>query len=426
MTAEAQGTALAAPQTTQLEPFRALFRNEAVLKSLAQVAPKHLTPDRITKIALSAISRNPTLLQCTQSSILKAVMAAAELGLEPGGILGHAYLVPFWNTKAGKGRGAFECVLITGYRGKVELARRSGVVASLMARVVFEKDKLEYELGLDERLRHVPFTGAGDPGPMTHVYAIAVMKDGTKLFDVMTAAQVEAIHQRSQSYRTSVSKGWKESGPWVTDSLEMARKTVVHRLCKYLPLAPDKPEHTPFLKAQAAEDRAESGDGWTGNPYGIDPDDDGELEGEPQPVVQGTATALDEAAQKLGGEGQAATTPAPTVDQDGLLDALTADLLKTDLPAAQAFAHNERARITQLDAKHRESFAFALKAHQEKLRNGTAEKPSKGKGRGKKAEPDQGQLPAAAPAPARDGLLPGQCDACFGTDGSHKPGCPNE
>ena len=438
--------------TGPLETFRGLFKRPDLVSSLAMVAPKHLTPDRITKIALAAMSRNPKLLECTQASILKAIMAAAELGLEPGGILGHAYLVPFWNSKAGGGRGAFECVLITGYKGKVELARRSGVVSSIVARAVYEKDTLTWEYGLNEQLVHKPFTGAGEPGKLTHVYAVAVLKDGTKIFDVMAAAQVEEIHHRSQGYKTAKAKGWTENSPWVTDPVEMAKKTVVHRLSKYLPLAPDKPEHAGFLKAQIAEERAESG-AWTGNVYGIDPEED-------EGVVQGTAervggdSPLDQAAADLKGAGLATgdgpnpggPKPAegdPAVDQDKLLDELTRYLLGlTEFATAQGFAHKHRAEILKLDAKHRELFAIALKAHQEHLRasQGQAKDEEKPK-RGKKAKADEPAAGVAAsgaglatgdgpnpggpkPAtPAPDGLLPNQCGACYSI-GSHQPGCP--
>lgn len=416
-----------------METFRALFRRQDVAQSLAMVAPKHLTPDRITKIALAAMSRNELLLQCTPGSILKAVMQAAELGLEPGGILGHAYLVPFWNTKAQKGRGAYECVLITGYKGKVELARRSGVVSSIIAREVYEKDALTWEYGLEEKLVHKPYAGADDRGRVTHVYAVAMLKDGTRIFDVMTAPQVESIHQRSQGYRTAKSKGWEERGPWVTDPVEMAKKTVVHRLSKYLPLAPDKPEHAGFLRAQVAEERAESG-GWTGNLYSIDPEEDVEA-GEPVvTVVQGSA--LDEAAAKMAekpANGVAPSTePQPAVDQDKLLDELAGYLVSlTELQTAQAFAHNHSAEIAKLDAKHRELFAIALKGHQEKLRNGRPDEKPKAKRKPKAAQgalptEQEASPPVTQPAESKPGigLLPDQCEACHVIAG-HRPNCPN-
>ena len=435
MTEQAQqSTAVAAVQAGPMDTFRKLFGRPDVLTSLATVAPKHLTPDRITKIALSAMSRNPKLLECTQGSLLKAIMQAAELGLEPGGILGHAYLVPFWNSKAAKGRGSFECVLITGYKGKVELARRSGLVSSLVARVVFERDAFTWEYGLDEKLVHKPYAGAEDPGRMTHVYAVATLKDGTKVFDVLSAPQVEQLHQRSQGYKTAKAKGWTENSPWVTDPLEMAKKSAVHRLSKYLPLAPDKPEHAGFLKAQIAEERAESG-GWTGNVYSIDPEDEDTGDVVAGSVVPSApASPLDVAAENLGAKGAGLATgdgpnpngPPVSPDQQKLLDDLTGYLVSlSELATAQAFAHNHRVEIAKLDAKHRELFAIVLKSTQEKLRNGkpAEEKPKRGKG--KAAQPALPTEVEGQPVPsATTGALPGQCDACYVVDG-HKPGCPN-
>lgn len=192
---------------------------ERAKPSIAAVMPKHLTPDRLLKIALTATSRTPALLACSPQSLLLAVMQAAELGLEAGGLLGDGYLVPY------KDRVTF----IVGYRGLVNLARRSGQLRSIEAHVVRATDAFEIEFGLETKLVHKPAL-EGEPGDVVAVYAVAHFRDGGYQVEVMTRAEVDAIRKRSRA---------AEDGPWVTDYAEMAKKTVIRRLCKYLPLSPE-------------------------------------------------------------------------------------------------------------------------------------------------------------------------------------------
>lgn len=187
--------------------------------SIAAVLPKHLTIARLTKVVLSCVARKPELLACSPMSLVKAVMQGAELGLEVGGLLGEAYLVPF------KG----EIVLIPGYRGLIKLARQSGEISSLEAHVVSANDAFELEYGLSPKLIHKPFM-TGDPGAVFATYSIARFKDGGHQADVMSLSDINAIRDRSQAAK---------AGPWITDFNEMAKKTVVRRMCKYLPLSPE-------------------------------------------------------------------------------------------------------------------------------------------------------------------------------------------
>lgn len=190
-----------------------LEKNKA---GMAQAIPKHMSIDRFTRIALSELRANPKLLECNPASLMSCLVKSSQLGLEVGAALGHAYLVPYKT----------ECTLIIGYRGLITLARRSGEIISITARIVHENDLFELEYGLDEKLKHVP--AIDDPGKMTHVYAVAKLRDGGIQYDVMTRAEVEAIRKRSRA---------GNGGPWVSDYEEMARKTVLRRLCKYLPIS---------------------------------------------------------------------------------------------------------------------------------------------------------------------------------------------
>jgi recombination protein RecT len=233
-------------------------RNEArIVASLAQSIP----PERFRAVALQGIARQPKLLECTTASILRALIDAAELGLEPSGLLGSAYLVPYRNRKTGR----YEAQLIPGYRGLIGLARRSGEIRTIEAQVVRERDEFSFAYGTDKYLTHRPYlnttgergfatiddrgeTVAGrllDRGAFIAAYAIAVLSTGEQQFHVMDASEIEAIRRRSKA---------ADNGPWVTDTAEMWRKSPTRNLLKYLPLSV-----TALQRALSLEDEAEGG-----------------------------------------------------------------------------------------------------------------------------------------------------------------------
>lgn len=200
-----------------------LMADPKIKQQMALALPKHMTADRLARIAMTEIRKKPMLARCDQQSFLGAIMQCAQLGLEPGGALGHAYLLPF-NNRAKK---TVEVQFIVGYRGMIDLARRSGQIVSLSARAVHANDEFSYEYGLDEKLHHKPYE-KGDPGQLTHVYAVAKLKDGGIQFEVMSIEQVNAVRAQSKA---------KDDGPWGTHFEEMAKKTVIRRLFKYLPVS---------------------------------------------------------------------------------------------------------------------------------------------------------------------------------------------
>lgn len=188
---------------------------------IEKALPSHMNPDRMARIALTTIRSNPKLLEASVPSLLGAVMQAAQLGLEPG-LVGHCYLIPFRNGKTGQ----TDVQFIIGYKGMIDLARRSGQIENIYSHAVFEQDEFEYELGLHPKLVHKP--AAGERGNMTHVYAVAHFKDGGYQFEVMDMQEIEKRRGRSKS---------KNNGPWVTDFEEMAKKTVIRHMWKYLPIS---------------------------------------------------------------------------------------------------------------------------------------------------------------------------------------------
>lgn len=186
-------------------------------EQMAMALPKHMTPERLTRIALTELRQTPKLLDCDSKSFLKCIMVAAQLGLEPG-MLGHAYLVPY-----GK-----ECTLIMGYKGMIELARRSGQIQSIEARNVYSNDFCEVTFGLNADLVHKIDIRAESRGDFIGSYAVAHLKDGGKQFEFMPKAEIEKI-------RTSSKAG--NFGPWKDHYEEMAKKSVIRRLFKYLPVS---------------------------------------------------------------------------------------------------------------------------------------------------------------------------------------------
>lgn len=208
-----------------------MLASDTVKQQIALALPRHMTADRLARIALTEIRKVPKLAQADPTSLLGAVIQCAQLGLEPGNALGHAYLLPF-DKREKNAQGRWETVgtevqLIIGYRGMVDLARRSGQIVSLEARAVYAADRFEVRYGLDAELIHVP-EFEGDPGELKFVYAVASLKDGGKQFEVMSRRDVEAIRARSKA---------KDSGPWVTDYEAMAKKSVLRRLFKLLPVS---------------------------------------------------------------------------------------------------------------------------------------------------------------------------------------------
>lgn len=213
---------------------------------LAKMLPKTLSIDRLLKVAQIAATTTPALAECDVPSLVGAIGQCAQMGLEPNTVLGHAYLVPF-NVKRKDTRGGERWVksvqVVIGYKGLIDLARRSGQIVSIAAHEVCENDHFELVYGLDEKLNHTP--AMGERGDVVGFYAVAKLKDGGYSFEFMSLHQVQEIMRATQS------KG--KYGPWLEHFIEMGRKTAIRRLAKYLPLSIE------FQTAVALDNQAEGG-----------------------------------------------------------------------------------------------------------------------------------------------------------------------
>ena len=271
---------------------------DALRPQLAVALPKcGLTTERLIRTVTTLLQTTDrrdgkSLVDCTTLSVVGGVMAAAQLGLEIGTSLGQAYLVPH------RVQGVLTAVFIPGYRGMIDLSRRSGSVSVIDAVVVHRRDPVfKVVLGIAPRIDHEPYTGDLEAGDLRAVYARCLMRDGSTQFVFLTKREVDSVRKRSKA---------GDSGPWVTDFEEMAKKTAIRRLWKVLPVSVEKA----MAKAIAAHDRAELGDPIdasgivleSGDVFGVDPEGPGggqpvstPPQGEPSKRTRRTGKVIDQA-----------------------------------------------------------------------------------------------------------------------------------
>ena len=211
---------------------------KALEPEIKRALPSVLTPERFTRMALSALNNTPKLKECTPMSFIAALMNAAQLGLEPNTPLGQAYLIPY------KNKGTLECQFQIGYKGMIDLAYRNDRMQVIEARTIYENDEFYYELGLDARLKHIPTWD--DRGDIRGFYAIFKLDNGGYSFEVMGKTVIDSF---AETYSKAFSS---EYSPWKTNYEEMAKKTVLKRLLKYAPIKSD------FRKALSLDETIKS------------------------------------------------------------------------------------------------------------------------------------------------------------------------
>lgn len=210
------------------KPLTLADQINAMVPQFAKAMPKHMSPDRLARIALTAVRQNPTLGQCTPASFFGSLMQCAALGLEPN-LAGHAYLIPFRN------KGTLEVQYITGYKGQLELVRRSGeVVGTPAARIVYSNDIFELVYGMEEdTFKHIPWymrskEGITEPGEIIGAYVRArYVKGGGDIY----FQPIQKIMERRERSKA------KDSGPWKTDFEAMVLKTAVRAAFPWLPMS---------------------------------------------------------------------------------------------------------------------------------------------------------------------------------------------
>ncbi|WP_144243475.1 recombinase RecT [Azospirillum argentinense] len=220
------GTAVA--PRDPVKDLQADLSKEAVKAQFSVALPSHITPDKFARVVMTAAAKNPDLAQADRRSLFNSCLEAAADGLMPNGK--EAALVIFNTKEKRDGRDVWvkKVQYMPMVRGLRKLAMNSGQIKRLDAYVVHKNDEFDYQLGFDANIHHKPPTLDVDRGPAIGAYAIAVTDDDEKHVEVMSFQEIEKVRSVSRS---------KDSGPWKEWWGEMARKTVLRRLMKALPLS---------------------------------------------------------------------------------------------------------------------------------------------------------------------------------------------
>lgn len=272
-----QSTAEARPEIVTTvaaapKPVTVQSELERLKPQMAMVLPKHITPDRMVRIALTACQNNPKLLQADRKSFFAAIMRSAQLGLEPDGVLGQAYLIPFDKSiqdANGNWTKETQVQFIPGYKGLIDLARRSGDVTNIIAKEVCKNDK--FKIAWHETppfLHEQPATG--DRGEVIGFWAMAHFKDGGYHWDYLSKEEIEAIRNQSSGWQSAVKFKKEKDSPWHKHFIEMGKKTAIRRIAKYLPMS--------VQKAVVIDEMEERGQSFHENEFGdIVIDENGEV-----------------------------------------------------------------------------------------------------------------------------------------------------
>lgn len=241
----------------QINKFEDFIAAPAVRDRIAAVLPKHLNPERMMRTLALAAYKTPKLREVNMMSLLGAVMTCASMGFEPNTPLGHAYLIPFEKKKYDREKREYvtervDVNVVFGYAGLIDLARRTGSLVAITAKIVYDGDDFDFEYGSNQHLRHRP-KGVTEKRRPIYAYAHAKLTDG-EAFEVLPYAEALAFRRYSQSWQTAQraieeferlsdaekkKNEWKvrsaNDTPWIRNEAEMVQKTMIRRLSKWLP-----------------------------------------------------------------------------------------------------------------------------------------------------------------------------------------------
>lgn len=222
-------------------PILALLRQPAMQDQMSMALPKHLTPERFIRMALTCLRTTPKLALCTQQSLLGGLFELAQLGLEPNTPLGHGFLIPYGSTAQ----------VVLGYKGLIALADRSEI--TLVAEVVYENDEFDFSLGTEPYLKHRPCEDSDKAGELRYAYAVAHFANRKPTFRIVTRADIHRARDSSAAYKAGQQNKQKRDSPWYTDPPSMWRKTAVRRIASFLPMS------TEFARAVQLDAEADRG-----------------------------------------------------------------------------------------------------------------------------------------------------------------------
>lgn len=235
-------------ETRPIDRFKQQIK--AAMPTVMRMLPAHVTPEAFEARVVTAVANKPELLQCDSASLLKACAEAAELGISLNPHLGEAWILKIWNGRLNDGKGGNEAQLRLGFIGTMKLARQSGEITQIVANLRYSKDEWVMSMAPPD-LRHI--AADGDRGDVVGAYCWWKLKDGTAQFEYMPADEIEKIKDRTKSRNQQGAI----VGPWVTDEMEMWRKTTVRRARKYMPQSPQMERFHEAMQREAAEEYGE-------------------------------------------------------------------------------------------------------------------------------------------------------------------------
>lgn len=226
-------TQQAQPPTTPETALNSLLSYLKIrIPAIQERIAKTMSAERLIRIAYTAATKTPKLLECPPETVYNSLCRAGQLGIEPETAQKHAYLIPRWNNKTRR----TECTLQVSYFGLIYVAKRSGACLNVWAETVHENDKFEAPRGHHPNIIHHRHLKA--PGDIIAAYAVAVLPGGEVTDALMSVEEIGAI--RDATFK----EGEKPSGPWATHFGEMAKKTAIIRLMKLLPSGPTMDEES--------------------------------------------------------------------------------------------------------------------------------------------------------------------------------------
>jgi len=233
-----------------IQTLKRLLSSESIQARIKDAVATHIKPEQMLKMLLMTTAKNPKLLKCTQESVIMSLLTAGQVGLDFTGVLGQAYLVPYLS----------ECQFQIGYRGLVTLIGNARLVTTIYSEIVYKGDEFKVIRGTRPEIIHVPVEDRelpekeGDIHELVRAaYCVSVTDTGQTQFTVMWRSEIDRIRARAQAWKAFKS-GAIKSTPWATDYAEMAKKTVLKRHSKYLPMSIDKPGIDRVYKAIEIDD----------------------------------------------------------------------------------------------------------------------------------------------------------------------------
>lgn len=203
---------------------------------MALALPKHLNPDRMARLALTAFSTTPALQDCDPKSIAASIMTAGQLGLEPN-VNGQGFLVPYGRT----------CQFVPGWKGLVDLVSRSGR-GTVYTGVIFSDQKYTFTDGARRDLVVHNETELDAPEDITHAYAIGWVNGAS--MPIIELWSVSKIRKHRDKYNKQGKKHYSFR-EWEA----YCRKIPLLQVLKYMPASVE------MQNAISISDAAESGRG---------------------------------------------------------------------------------------------------------------------------------------------------------------------